>query len=474
MSFTSIPYLLFLLAAVLLYRSMPRRLQPLWILLLSCVFYALGDARGLIPLGAAAAVAYVAGLWTERSASTRLKNVVAYGAVALLLTNLVIFKELPRSSRPLGWVAALGISYYTFKLISYVLDVLWERLPAEHDPITFASFAVFFPQIVAGPIQRATDYLPQVRKPQPMSRALLRRGFGRIALGMCKKLVIADHLGVAVNAVYAGVHGYSGAPLLAAFYLFPIQLYADFSGLTDIAIGSALLLGISSPENFDRPFSATNISEYWRRWHMSLTNWTVDYVLTPLRMATRRWGQAGLVFSIFVNLMSIALWHGVAWTFFAFGLVHATFVSAEALSVRRRKSILKAHPSWDRWATWGGIILTFHLVAIGMVFWRARTLSDAFWFLGHFWTAPTALLPGIAAFAQSTGWRALAVGLAAFLILQVAGQLAGRGILAWSLPASPRWIRWSLHGVTYLLVFVGILLLVIHGSVREPFLYEVF
>jgi alginate O-acetyltransferase complex protein AlgI len=473
-SFTSVQYLLFLSIAAALCRFMPRRLQPLWILALSCTFYALGDVRGLIFLGGATAVAYVAALRIESEASPGVRQVWAYGSVIVLVAALLLLKELPMASRPFAWLVPMGISYYSFKLISYVLDVLWERQRAERNLIALAAYGIFFPQIVAGPIQRSTEFLPQVHTPKRLSRDLIRRGAGRIAVGLFKKLVIADQIGIALNTVYASAHDFRGAPLLMAFYLFPIQLYADFSGLTDVAIGSALLLGIESPENFNHPFSATNISEYWRRWHMSLTTWTVDYILTPLRMATRNWGQIGLVFSICMNLMTIALWHGISWTFFAFGVVHCAFVSLDVLSAKRRKVWLRAHPSWDSWATWGGMVLTFHLVAFGMVFWRARSVGDALWILGHLWTAPATLISGTLAFGAAIGWRPLLVGLAAFTLLELAERFAGRAPIFSSLHASPRWIRWSVQAVALVLMLVGVLLLFVHGSVREPFLYEVF
>jgi alginate O-acetyltransferase complex protein AlgI len=474
LGFTSVEYLFFLLTAVALCRSMPRRMLPLWILLLSSVFYALWDARALIPLGAATALSYVSARCIEAMTGERNRRIVAYGSVILLVALLLLLKDLPKAARPLDWLTPLGISYYTFKLVSYVLDVLWGKQPAERDPIALASYAVFFPQIVAGPIQRSGDYLLQLRAPQPFSRTLLHRGVSRIAVGLFKKLVIADHIGIALNSVYGEVHGFTGAPLLLAFYLFPIQLYADFSGLTDIAIGSALLLGIESPENFNRPFSATNISEYWRRWHMSLTTWTVDYVLTPLRMATRNWNQIGLVFSICVNMMSVALWHGVTWSFFAFGLAHSAFVSADALSTRPRKAFLKANPSWKRWAGWAGPVLTFHLVALGMVFWRARTVSDALWIITHMLARLGALQSGIAEFAGSAGWRSLALGLGAFVALELAQKLRDRAPVTWNLQSSPRWLCWSAAGISCLVLLVGFLLMFVHSSVREPFLYEVF
>jgi alginate O-acetyltransferase complex protein AlgI len=474
LSFTSVEYLFFLLIAVALCRSTPRRVQPLWILLLSAVFYALSDLHALIPLCAATVLAYFAALRIEATPEGHERPVVAYGSVIILVALLLLLKDLPKAVRPFDWLAPLGISYYTFKLVSYVLDVFWGKQAAERDPIALASYVVFFPQIVAGPIQRSGDYLPQARALPPLSRSLLHCGLGRIALGLFKKLVIADQIGIAISAVYGGVHGFIGAPLLLVFYLFPIQLYADFSGLTDIAIGSALLLGIECPENFNRPFSATNITEYWRRWHMSLTSWTADYVFTPLRMATRDWKTAGLVFSICVNMMSVALWHGITWGFVAYGVAHSIFVSADALTTRPRRAFLKANPSWKPWAGWLGTVLTFHLVAVGMVLWRAKIVPDALWILSHMWVRLGALTSGIVAFVGLVGWRALALGLSAFATLELTEKFRQRVPIPWNLPSSPRWLRWSAYGSYYLVLLVGFLMMFVHGSTREPFFYEVF
>ena len=307
--------------------------------------------------------------------------------------------------------------------MSYVLDVLWEKEPAETSPIKFASYALFFPQIIAGPIQRSGDYFSRLQNPTPLSSTLIYRAAGRIALGLIKKLLIADRLAVLLNGVYGDVHSFTGAPLLITFYLFPLLIYMDFSGLTDIAIGSALLLGIESPENFNYPFAATNVSDYWRRWHMSLTNWTGDYVFAPLRMATRNWGQAGLVFSIFANMMSVALWHGIRWNFVAFGLFHSILVSVEAISARARKNLLRSHTSWKPWAGVLGALLTFHLVAAGLVFWRASAVvPDGFWVLTRMF-AGLNVVPATSDLLTFGPWRMMLAGVCVFVIFTASLEL---------------------------------------------------
>jgi alginate O-acetyltransferase complex protein AlgI len=474
LSFTSVEYLFFLISACAVLQALRTSTRPAGILVLSCVYYATWDVRAFFPLLAVAAVAYLTGLQLESTNGASARKIVGYGSVAALIASLLLLKVLPPSARPLQWIAPLGVSYYTFKLVSYVLDVLWGKQSAERNPVAFASYALFFPQIIAGPIQRSGDYFSRLRKPKTFSSALFYRASGRIALGLVKKLLIADRLAVLLNGVYSDVHSFAGGPLLITFYLFPILLYMDFSGLTDIAIGSALLLGIESPENFNYPFAATNVSEYWRRWHMSLTNWTGDYVFAPLRMATRNWGQAGLVFSICANMLSVALWHGIRWNFFAFGVFHSVVVSIEALTARARKGFLRSHSSWKQWAGVLGFLLTFHLVAAGLVFWRAPAVSDAFWVLTRMFVGLNIITPAASDFLAFGPWRTLLFGVCAFSLFAAGSELWKRTKPFDDFAMAPRWFRWSTQSVFVFILVTGLLLMFVSGSVKQPFLYEVF
>jgi alginate O-acetyltransferase complex protein AlgI len=469
MSFTSLEYILFLLACMVPFRLAPARSRPLCLLLLSCIFYASWDMRGLVLLAIATALAYGMAFAIERTVRPGLRFALTATTVVLLTALLLLFKVLPGTLRPLSWLVPLGISYYTFKLLSYVIDVYWEQRPAERDFIGLAAYAAFFPQIIAGPIQRSEDFLPQLANPRRLTGSLLLRGLGRISFGLFKKLAVADQLAIAVNAVYAHPHTYHGGPLLAAFYLFPLQLYADFSGLTDIAIGSALLLGIYSPENFNRPFSATSISEYWRRWHMSLTNWLVDYVFTPLRMALRHLGTAGLVIALTVNMTGIGLWHGIAWGYLVFGLLHAAFLSADALLVRPRTRFLKLHPEWNRPLSIGGWIITFHAVALGMVFFRAQSVGDGLWLLGNMWDAR-----GMPAFIEQVGAVSLANGLLGYAVFEFIDYLRDRGFHPGRVKSAPLWIRWTTYGACAGAAFTGVLLFMARPESTTNFIYAIF
>src|SRR5271169_3843698 len=378
MSYTSFSFLAFLAAGVCLYRPCPERWRPALLLVLSYAFYLTWSLRAALLLAVLSALTFFAARLS--GAAGRLAPVLAL----LLVACLAAFKiALLTPARGLaGLVMPLGISYYTFKLISYVLDVHWGRIAPEKSLIRFAAYVSFFPQIVAGPIQRPGDFFSQL----PPGQGSLPAAFSRIAWGFTKKLLIADNLAPTVNYVYAHATGLQGAPLWMGFYLFPLQLYADFSALTDIAIGVGRLFGINGPENFDRPFTASTVSEYWRRWHMSLTSWLVDYVFTPVRMATRTAGNLGLAFSITVNMMILSLWHGLGGGYVVFGLLHSGYITVEAFSARWRLRFFKRRPTWDAAGNFLGSVMTFHLVAFALVFFRSARLSDAFWLLGHLTT----------------------------------------------------------------------------------------
>jgi alginate O-acetyltransferase complex protein AlgI len=472
LSFTSVEFLLFLVLFALLYRLCPRRIQATCLLASSYLFYSATSWEATLALAASTLLAFFAALLIERFVGSPAARGVALGATFLLTAYLIFFKALPLLPHT-GWarlVMPLGLSYYSFKLISYVLDVYWGKLRATGNIVSFAAFVAFFPQIVAGPIERAIQFLPQIGlRPAAFSDAL-----PRIAWGLFKKLVIADHLAPAVNAAFGNVAGSHAGPLWLAFYLWPLQLYADFSGLTDIAIGAGKLFGIVGPENFNRPFTASSISDYWRRWHMSLTRWLGDYVFTPLRMATRDAGKWGLSFSIAINMIAIGLWHGMNWGFFAFGVVHAVCLIIDSFSLRARKSWFKRHAQFDRAGDWLGWLLTFHVVAIALVFFRANSVSDAALFL-------SSLLPRLAGLnfdlnqLGPAALHSLAIGLAGYLVLELGERF--RPDLKWRgfVSGAPRSVRWSYYATATLVLSFGLLLLLAGGGgAKNPFLYAVF
>jgi alginate O-acetyltransferase complex protein AlgI len=473
LSFTEPLFLLYLAVCAGLNRLCPMRFRPLLLLFASYGFYLTWSPAAAAILAVLTVATFGIALAVEKSLSRGSSaTALGLGSVLLLTGYLAAFKIalLTPTHGIAGLVMPLGISYYSFKLISYVLEVHRGNLPAEKNLIDFAAYVAFFPQIVAGPIQRPGDFFKQL----PASPVSASRAVARIGWGLAKKLIVADNLAPAVSYVYAHVFDLHGAPLWMGFYLFPLQLYADFSGLTDIAIGAGQLFGITGPENFNRPFTASSISDFWRRWHMSLTNWLVDYVFLPLRMATRGIGTLGLILSITINMVAIGLWHGLTAGYLVFGVLNAAYLVGDVLSNRRRTKFFKQNPSWDGAGNWLGWFLTFHLIMIAEVFFRAPRLPDAVWLLGHLWTNWSGSLTLLYGVITESGAQQLGIGLAGYLILELGERYWEKVRLVELYFTGPRWVRWSLHCAAAMIAIFGLALLVDHSGKSSPFLYEIF
>jgi alginate O-acetyltransferase complex protein AlgI len=373
MQFLSLQFLCFLAIVAVCLRLCLPRWRNLLLLVASYLFYCKWDVRMAAVLLLATVLCYFAGLRESRLEATDPASRITFGAVLILILCLAFFK-LRQAVLPGNPLLPLGISYYTFRLVSYLLDVYWGKCEAVQEFVPFAAYVAFFPHMIAGPIQRASSFVPQSEKPDaPKGRVI--EGVARMALGFAKKNLVADNLGLFVGSAYAHLHSGSALPSLTALYLYPLQLYVDFSALTDIAIGAGLLLGIEAPENFNAPFAAKSITEFWRRWHMTLTNWVRDYVFMPLRMATRNWGNVGLAVSLTINMVLIGLWHGFTWGFLAYGLSQSIFLVADVLTSSRRHHYYKHHPAVAKVAAWIGPIFVYHVVAVGCVFFRAPSLA---------------------------------------------------------------------------------------------------
>jgi D-alanyl-lipoteichoic acid acyltransferase DltB (MBOAT superfamily) len=308
---------------------------------------------------------------------------------AVSVTTLVIvlagFKLLASAASPgtehgaaLTLLIPLGISYYLFKLIAYVLEVYWGNVPAERDFVRVALYAAFFPQVVSGPIQRPGTFFAQVERLGEPDAALVSQGLRRILFGLFKKIAIADRLAVPVDAVFGDPSACSSLELVLGGYLFALQLYADFSGVTDVAIGLGKLVGITGPENFSLPFFARNLQEYWRRWHQSLTSWLADYLFTPLSLALRGQGQAGLALAVLVNMFTVGIWHGIGSSYAAFGVYHGICLVISVFTLKARDRFFRKHLALAPVRAVVSRLVTFHLVVVGLVIFRAPTLDVSY------------------------------------------------------------------------------------------------
>lgn len=272
--------------------------------------------------------------------------------------------SLPRSELLLP----VGISFYTFQSMSYTIDVYRQRIPVEHNFNKFALYVSFFPQLVAGPIVRAADFLPQLRRPVLVTREQFDRGLALIFIGLFKKVIIADTLAVlAVDAVFANPSSYSSVDLMLGLYAYAFQIYGDFSGYSDMAIGAAAMLGFTLPINFNRPYLALNIRDFWTRWHISLSSWLKDYLYISL--GGSRGGKWLTMRNLMITMLLGGLWHGAAINFILWGGYHGVLLALSRQQDRHAESD-------GFWLTWSKRILTFHLVCFGWLMFRAESWPD--------------------------------------------------------------------------------------------------
>lgn len=403
MLFNSIEYLFFLPIVFLIYwvigysrinDSLKLRLQNAFVVIASYVFYGWWDWRFLILIAFTSLCSYASGLLIQKSQITNDQSPIAklwLGLnIVLNLAILAVFKYYDFFVREFGAlfgisteglllriILPVGISFYTFQALSYSIDVYRGNIKPTKDIIAFFAFISFFPQLVAGPIERATNLLPQFLQKRTFSYEQGVDGMRQILWGLFKKIVVADNCALYVDQVWATYDTQSGSTLLLAAILFTFQIYGDFSGYSDIAIGTAKLFGIKLMRNFNNPYFSRDIAEFWRRWHISLTTWFRDYVYIPL--GGSRVSKAKIVRNTFVIFLLSGIWHGANWTFLAWGAFHALlFLPLILLGANRKYTNQVAEgrilPTWREALQ---MLVTFALVVIGWIIFRAETISQA-------------------------------------------------------------------------------------------------
>lgn len=337
MLFNSIDFLLFFPIALLIYWSIPAKLRRLWLLLCSYFFYMCWNAKYIVLILGTTIVTYVCAILMEKIANTRAKKTVMAICILLNLGNLFFFKYFNFAldtishitgavPRHLNIILPVGISFFTFQALGYVVDCYRGDTRAEHNLITYALFVSFFPQLVAGPIERSGNLLGQIKELGMKTRKELvdwlqvRDGLILMAWGMFMKLVIADRVAIIVDNVYENVTSYGSVPILMAFFGFGLQIYCDFSSYSIIAIGAARVMGVKLMENFNAPYFATSITDFWRRWHISLSTWFRDYLYIPL--GGNRKGCVRKYLNVLIVFTLSGLWHGANWTFVFWGMIH--------------------------------------------------------------------------------------------------------------------------------------------------------
>ena len=398
MLFNSIEFALFLPVVFLLYWFVFRRsvrAQNLFVVAASYLFYGWWDWRFLFLIAFTSLCSWGSGLLIERYRQRPVAKAVHVLNIVLNLAILGVFKyydffvtsfaNLFLHGRTdgllLNIILPVGISFYTFQALSYSIDVYRGKLEPTRDIVQFFAFVSFFPQLVAGPIERATNLLPQFAKPRTFDYAQAVDGMRQILWGLFKKIVVADNCASYVDFVYGAYSTQSGLTLAIAAVLFAFQIYGDFSGYSDIAIGTSKLFGIKLMRNFDNPYFSRDIAEFWRRWHISLTTWFRDYVYIPL--GGSRVSKAKVVRNTFVIFLLSGFWHGANWTFLAWGAYHAVLFLPLILLGRNRKftGVVAEGRILPSWSDFGRMLLTFILVTVGLVLFRADSISQAWHYL---------------------------------------------------------------------------------------------
>jgi D-alanyl-lipoteichoic acid acyltransferase DltB (MBOAT superfamily) len=404
MSITSLGFVAFFVIIFLIYWLCLRekkKEQNILLLIASYVFYSFADWRMSFLILASTIFFYVLGIYIAKTIDKKPKLSTFLTIVGFItgIGLLFYFKYLNFFVDGLsdfielfgfhtGWVTKviifpLGVSYFSFKFISYIYEISQENIEAEKNFISFATYISFFPTITAGPIDRPQTFLPQLNKTRIFDYSLAVDGCRQILWGLFKKMVVADNIAPFVNDVFGNYQNLPGSTLLLAAILYSFQIYADFSGYSDMAIGVSKLLGFKVTKNFNFPFFAQNIAEFWRKWHMSLTEWLTDYVFKTLSFKWRTLGKLGIIFAIIANFLLCGLWHGASWNFVVFGLYHGLlFIPLILSGTMLTNNKNKIYPDkFHKLKALFKILLTFFLVTLGFIVARTVNIEQTFEYL---------------------------------------------------------------------------------------------
>ena len=462
MLFNSLRFAVFFPTVILLYYLLPHRWR--WVLLLaaSYFFYMSWRPEYIVLILLSTGIDYFASMRMAQLPSKQGRKKYLLLSLATNLGLLFAFKYfnfLNDSARALfaaldisygvpalNVLLPVGISFYTFQTLSYTVDVYNGKIEPERHLGRFAVYVAFWPQLVAGPIERAGNLLPQFQRKIDLDYARLRNGLLRILQGFFKKLVIADRLAIYVNEVYNNPANYDGAPIVLATIFFAVQIYCDFSGYSDIAIGAAGMMGFDLAENFRNPYFATSVTDFWRRWHITLSNWFRDYVYIPL--GGNRVGRSRWYGNLLITFLLSGIWHGAAWTFVIWGALHGLYIVVEnaLLPSVREVAFVKALPKWLHSLLANGI--TLMLVVVAWLFFRANSVADAGVLIGNLF----ANIDGVGVFSVLETRTELALSFAVVGILFLHEWVFKNNSLELKLTQRAMPIRWVYYGSMLLLI----------------------
>ena len=403
MLFNTLQYALFVPIIFIIYwligHYKKMRFQNFIVLIASFFFYGCWDVRFLGLLTFSILVDYFSGIQIEKVKKRSNQKIWLWISIAINLGFLGFFKYynffihsfidlfssfgMNVQASTLSIILPVGISFYTFHGLSYVIDIYYRRIKAEKNIIDYALFVSYFPLLVAGPIERATHLLPQLKKEREFRYSQVVEGLKQILWGLVKKVLIADQCAIIANDIFNNAEQYYGLTLVIGAIFFSIQIYGDFSGYSDIALGTSKLLGIELLKNFSFPYFSRSISEFWRRWHISLSTWFKDYVYIPL--GGSKAGTVRKIRNTFIIFLISGFWHGANLTFIIWGGLNALFIIPSVIRKTNRKhiEIVASNSIFPNWREVFQMILTFSLVSFAWIFFRATSISEAFLFIKH-------------------------------------------------------------------------------------------
>lgn len=484
MLFNSIEFLFFFPTVVIIYFIIPERYRWVFLTVSSYYFYMCWKAEYILLIIGSTLINFYSGILIEKSVSQTSKRNVFLVNIIFNLGTLFAFKYLNLFSSSvqellrlfnifyevplINLLLPVGISFYTFIALSYSIDVYRGTRKAEHHLGYFAAYLSFFPQLLAGPIARSTNLLPQFSEKQEFDSQRVSDGLKLMLWGFFKKLVIADRLAILVNQVFNNPHNYEGFTLLLASYFFAVQIYCDFSGYSDIAIGAAKVMGFKLMENFKQPYYATSISDFWNRWHISLSTWLRDYLYLPLAYSLTRKFPNKKYFKIrsdkliytsatSITFLLCGLWHGASWTFVIWGAIHGFYLTFAVWTKKLSNKIysLLRMKKESTFRNVVDIIITFHLVLFAWIFFRANSLNDAIYILNQI-----ILIPPIESlkeifnlnFGVNIGLRKydLFVVFYSIIIMETVHLMQRHNKIRNFFSNKPRFIRWAIY---YFLIF---------------------
>jgi alginate O-acetyltransferase complex protein AlgI len=477
MPFYSTVYFVFLPTVYLLFRLCPDPYRWSILLLCSFIFYGfLLKPALLMVLVIVIFTTYFTGRFIEESTNPDTRRKILWIGIFTIIVPLIYFKYYPfilinanlllklayselviEVPSPLPTIA---LSFFIFQAISYLIDIYYRMLKPEYHLGYFALYVSFFPKLLQGPIERGGTLLQQLRAPYEFNYDHMRSGLLLFAVGLFKKIVIADRLALYVNPIYGDVHAYTGISLIIATYAFALQLYFDSSAYADMARGTARIFGIKLTDNFNAPYFATSCADFWRRWHISFSTWLQDYIFVPLQMKFRNFGNVGTALAMFITFVLAGIWHGASWNFVIFGALHGIYLVSSIYYRPYQKQLYQ----WlgirkNKYLNSFKIFCTFNLISFSFIFFRSENLEDAWYIVTNIGNISTnyLLLQEIGLQNFINDYIAIGNGRSNFTILLMMLLVIGliyryRQI---DIFKKPVWFRWSAYNmlITLILLF---------------------